>query len=295
MKKADMVRGEMVQVDTKTAEEWLLKNLAAENEGEIRNRKKSKNVEAKYYDEMMRGKWNELNGETIKFDADGNLIDGQHRLSAQIRTGKTMWWFVAYNCRRDAFKTIDNGTNRRAPDMLSIHGEENCNTLAAALTMVAKYKEGTMVRGGHYAVSNQGVLDLIENESGIVRSVELAMRNRGPKGFVANSIVAFVHYMASTNGNEEKADMFLDGLCNQTHYENDQPIAALRKKLVENLVASKKASRVSVVAWCVKAWNAFYSGARLTPALLRYRVKPQKDKDGNVICGAEDFPKFANL
>ena len=295
MKKTDMVRGEMVQADTATAKEWLSHNLEAASEGEVRNRKLRANVEEKYYKQMMRGRWNELNGETIKFDADGNLIDGQHRLSAQIRTGKTMWWFVAYNCRRDAFKTIDNGSNRKAPDMLSIHGEENCNSLAAALTLVSRYKDGTMVRGGKYAVMNQDVLDLIENERDIVESVEVAMRNRGPKGFLANSIVAFMHYMASANGNRDKADIFIDSLCNQTNCEGGQPIAALRKKLVENLVAPKKASRIMVVAWCVKAWNAFYEGTRLTPAKLRYRVRPQKNQQGEIICGQEDFPKFANL
>jgi len=295
MKKADMVRGEMVEVDAKTAEAWLTKNLAAAMDGELRNRALRVNVVDKYYDEMLRGKWNEQNGETIKFDADGNLIDGQHRLRAQVKAGLTLWWFVAYNCRRDAFKTLDTGTNRRPPDMLSIHGDENCNTLAAALTLVSKYKDGTMMRGGKSAPSNQDILDMIENEKGIVDSVELALKNRGPKGFLANSIVAFVHYMASMNGNDEKANMFIDGLCNQAHHDNDQPISALRKKLVENLVASKKASRVVVVAWCVKAWNAFYAGAQPTPAMLRYRIKPQKDQDGRVIRGAEDFPKFANL
>jgi hypothetical protein len=294
MKKSDMVRGEMVQVDAKMAAEWLAKNLAAANDGESRNRKLRVNVEDKYYSEMMRGRWNELNGETIKFDSAGNLIDGQHRLGAQIRTGKTMWWFVAYNCRSDAFKTIDNGSNRKPPDMLSIHGEENCNTLAAALTLVAKYKDGTMAKG-KYAVSNQDVFDMMNAESAIVESVDKAIQNRGPKGFLANSIVAFVHYMGSMNGNRAKADAFVEALCQQTRTENDQPIAALRKKLVANLVASKKASRVAVTAWCVKAWNAFYCGGKLTPALLRYRIKPQKDKDENMICGIEDFPKFANL
>lgn len=295
MKKTEMVWGEMVKVCPVMAQEWLDKNLAAQNEGEIRNRKKRNNVEDKYYKEMMRGKWNELNGETIKFDADGVLIDGQHRLSAQIRTGKTMWWFVAYNCCRDAFKTIDNGSNRKAPDMLSIHGEENCNTLAAALTLVAKYKDGTMVKGGKYAVNNQDIYDLIQRESGIIESVSLALENRGPKGFLPNSIVAFVHYMASMNGGAEKANQFVLGLCNQESVAGDQPIKMLRKKLVENLVASKKASRIVVVAWCVKTWNCFYTGKTITPAMMRYRIRPQKDRDGKVITGIEEFPKFANL
>jgi hypothetical protein len=296
MRKSEMVRAEMVCVPVATAKEWLSKNLAAQNEGDLKNRKKKVAVEDRYYNRMIRGQWDEQNGETIKFDVDGNLIDGQHRLSAQIRYGKGLWWLVAYNCSRRAFKTVDEGATRKHPDMLSMHGEENCNVLAATIGLVAKYKDGSIIKANKGSgISNADVYAMVQNEEGIVESSSIGIKNRGPKGFLAPSIVAFVHYMGSLNGSVDKANKFVDGLCNEIHCDGDQPIRALRKKLFENLVASKKASRVVVVAWCVKAWNAFYLGKTVTPAMLRYRIKPQKDKDGNVICGIEEFPKFANL
>lgn len=295
MKKTEMIHGEMVEVTIQMAEEWLEKNLTFEAEGDVRNRKLRINVADKYRRIMERGKWNELNGETIKFDCDGNLIDGQHRLFAQIKYGKTMWWFVAYNCRRDAFKTIDNGSNRKAPDMLSIKGHENCNVLAATLGLASRYKDGTIAKAGRNGLSNQDVYDLVGQEPGIVGSVSVAIENKGPKGFLATSIAAFIHYMGSKGGNSQLADNFVKALCRGDHCENDQPITMLRKKLVENLVASKKANRIVVTAWCVKAWNAYYEGRTLSPSSLRYRSRPTKDEDGRVIQDVESFPSFANI
>ena len=39
--------------------------------------------------EMQDGKWR-LNGKTICFDSTGRLLNGQHRLSAVVRSGVTL-------------------------------------------------------------------------------------------------------------------------------------------------------------------------------------------------------------
>lgn len=44
---------------------------------------------AEYMSEMRDGKWR-LNGKTICFDSTGRLLNGQHRLSAVIRSGVSL-------------------------------------------------------------------------------------------------------------------------------------------------------------------------------------------------------------
>jgi hypothetical protein len=298
MKKTEMVYGEMINATPAMAQEWLDKNLSAASEGGLSNRKLKERIEKKYYNRMIRGEWNPCNGESIKFDSDGNLIDGQHRLTAQIRTGKSMWWFVVYNCRRDAFKTIDDGTARSGADMLSIHGEKNVNVFSALIQLVRRYKTKTLATGNTEAIPNADMFDAAteEKESGAEDSVNIALSNRAPKGFIAPSVVAFVHFMASKNGNREKADAFVKALCIQEPAENDQPIRSLRKRLTENMTGVKRASKVTTIAWCVKAWNAFYEGRQLSSAGLRYKERATKDiESGKVIAPAHDFPEFANL
>lgn len=44
---------------------------------------------AEYMSEMRDGKW-KLNGKTICFDTTGRLLNGQHRLSAVVRSGVSL-------------------------------------------------------------------------------------------------------------------------------------------------------------------------------------------------------------
>jgi hypothetical protein len=49
---------------------------------------KEKKVDA-YMTEMADGRWR-LNGKTICFDTDGRLLNGQHRLSAVVKSGVSL-------------------------------------------------------------------------------------------------------------------------------------------------------------------------------------------------------------
>jgi hypothetical protein len=57
-----------------------------------------------------------LNGTTLKFDVDGNMIDGQHRCHACMRTGCSFKTLAVYNLPREAEITIDAGIARTFND-----------------------------------------------------------------------------------------------------------------------------------------------------------------------------------
>src|SRR5687768_3937102 len=52
-----------------------------------KNRSLKENSVQIYAEAMRRGDW-QFNGDPIRFGADGKLFDGQHRLTAIIRSGK---------------------------------------------------------------------------------------------------------------------------------------------------------------------------------------------------------------
>jgi hypothetical protein len=94
-------------VTPKKAEAWLKTNL--EHQRNVSHTHVSKLAE------MMRAnEFDGLNGESIKFDKDGNLIDGQHRLRAIIESGCSIKTAILRNCSTKAFKTIDNSQNNRS-------------------------------------------------------------------------------------------------------------------------------------------------------------------------------------
>ncbi|NUN01320.1 MAG: hypothetical protein HUU41_09415 [Bryobacteraceae bacterium] len=60
------------------ARQWLERN--------VRNRPISENTVIAYGLDMLEGRW-QYDGAPIRFDTDGNLIDGQHRLSRLLKFG----------------------------------------------------------------------------------------------------------------------------------------------------------------------------------------------------------------
>jgi len=115
---------------------WLDKN---ENNRPLHN--KHVNTLAR---SMVRGDW-VVNGESLKFDQSGNVLDGQHRMWACIEANVPFRTMIVVNLPRSTFDTIDTGEIRKATDILSMKGESNVNIVVAALKHVGRYHTGTMM------------------------------------------------------------------------------------------------------------------------------------------------------
>lgn len=64
-----------------------------------------------------------LNGETIIFSESGRLLDGQHRLTACLQSGKSFKTIVVKGMKdEDVFGTIDVGKQRKVTDLMSLQG-----------------------------------------------------------------------------------------------------------------------------------------------------------------------------
>jgi len=66
-----------------------------------------------------------LTGDTIKFSADGRLIDGQNRLAAVVKSGVTLRTHVVFGLDFDVFYYIDGGAGRTGADLFAIAGIPN--------------------------------------------------------------------------------------------------------------------------------------------------------------------------
>jgi hypothetical protein len=100
-----------VDVTPETAFNMLLTN--------DNNRKVNDTTVSRYISDMRAGAWRK-NGETLKFDRTGQLIDGQHRLEAVFYSGLTVRMAVAFNVEPEAKATVDTGDARRPHDQMAI-------------------------------------------------------------------------------------------------------------------------------------------------------------------------------
>ena len=81
--------------------------------------------------EMLSGSWQPFSADAICFDQDGNLINGQHRLSAVVQSGVTVKMLVGRNVPASSFQVIDRGIKRSTGDDVSQLGCPNSNVVAA--------------------------------------------------------------------------------------------------------------------------------------------------------------------
>ena len=109
---------------------WLLKNVC--------NRPPKPAKIALWAEEMSREEWEQTH-QGIAFDEDGNLMDGQNRLSAVVASGTTQRMSVTRGLKAKVFGKIDDGIARSGSDLFCVmyqraHGEVPLNTnLVAAV------------------------------------------------------------------------------------------------------------------------------------------------------------------
>ncbi|MBY0243435.1 MAG: hypothetical protein K2X55_29425 [Burkholderiaceae bacterium] len=99
---------EQIMVSPTLAGEFLKMNV-------VGNRKLRKSLVHRYADAMTRGEWM-ATPEGIAFSVKGDLIDGQHRLNAVIRSGCTVPMIICREVPDGAFKAMNGGSPWTAAD-----------------------------------------------------------------------------------------------------------------------------------------------------------------------------------
>jgi hypothetical protein len=98
------------------------------------NRKPGANNVNKIARDYVSGNWQYPNGDTLRFDENGYLIDGCNRMTAlaSLNTEQCFYFDIITGLKVDAFKTIDQGRTRTAVQALRMTGI-NITRIEAAL------------------------------------------------------------------------------------------------------------------------------------------------------------------
>src|SRR5258706_465606 len=137
---AKIFKSEIEVVSPRMAEEWL-KTMKS-------NRPQSDAMVYEYATSMQAGKW-AVKGEAIKFDKDGGLFDGQHRLLGCTISGKSFKTYVIRGIPdANAFATVGVGKLRTHGDIFHLDGYSDYFVASGIASILYFYKNKRLnIRG----------------------------------------------------------------------------------------------------------------------------------------------------
>jgi len=198
----------LVLITPTLAKQYLLQNKD--------NRKLRAPIIKKYASFMEKGEWI-LNDQSISFDVNGRLLNGQHRLNAVILSGITIKSFVTRNLPEDSFKYLDVGASRSQGD---IH---KMSKYCAAL--ISSFHQITWKRDCTFTQINNARNYLLSSMNDRAITIEDLMDNRlcrTKKKIISSSIsVLCLVYWIDKTGRDDVLLPFYEELINcSSSYEN---------------------------------------------------------------------------
>jgi len=214
-------------------------------------------IVADYARQIQEEKW-EFNGESIKFDVNDQLIDGQHRLQAVIRADKPIRSVVVRGLPPTSFQTIDRGRKRTTGDTFALLGIGNANHIASSLNILWRYEQGIWHRGGYPHPTTAELVELLGRHPSLPSFIPAGRRCLK---LLRPSLTTTLAYLFSQR-DETLAETFFDGLAEGTDLHIEEPVRLLRERLFTNRASKSRLQQREVLALVIKAWNLTRAGAR---------------------------------
>lgn len=243
------------------AKKWLEKNS--------NNRHLSNRIVDFYTSQMRTGSWH-LTGDTVKFDPDGNLLDGQHRLYAVIAYGKPVMMMIAYNIAKEAFNVLDTGKVRSAGDVLSIKDFGRPTSLASAIRQILLFQKGAFGEKNSKAsgITNAQILDFAEKNQALSEVVTYCSGvHKQFRALSTPNLVMLYHVLSKKSVSD--ADKFFEGYGLGIDLGVTSPIRLLRDRLLRDMTNKTKLSGRDKMALFIYAWNAYRLGERKAQLTLQ--------------------------
>lgn len=246
------IQTSIVPVDAAMAKRWLTRNS--------RNRRLAPTAVERYRRDMAEGRWS-FAGDPIRFDVNGSLLDGQHRLTALSETeGVTIPFVVIRGLPTESQMVMDQGRKRTPGQQLGLLGMKNATNVAAGVKVHLIWQRGLLFRDNQVATSTLTTAEIEkfvnENEGVVERLNNYAHSLRAPD---APPSVTWAAAIAFDAIHPDLAHDFFTHL-HQGGTPLGHPINALDKRLQRIRKEGLKLSTRDYLAVIIQAWNAWRDG-----------------------------------
>ncbi len=215
---------------------------------------------AKIARDITGGKW-VFDGNPIRFDNEGNIIDGQHRLSAIIAADKSVQTLVVVGLDSSAKNTIDTGSARTTSDVLHFNGYKQTSRLAAVCRLHLGYQkhDGDLLAWArttqHRGSSVQELLEIAEENPRLQDCCSIDKKYKSANALLSPAALNYSFYLI---GNLQGGAIFFEQLNSGASLADGNPILALRNSLL-NKRGTNHGTRdiVYSIAMVIKSWNLY--------------------------------------
>lgn len=245
----------IVMVSPSMAERWLANN--------VRNRKIRQRTVVRYRSDMEAGRWS-MAADPIRFDTNGHLIDGQHRLTAlsELPDIITIPFLVIRGLPSESQLVMDQGVKRTPGDQLALAGVRNASNVAASVKKFIIWQNGLLFRDTKVQqVTAPQTSEWVEDHPGEVevfnRLNHLIRQNDAPPSIAGAAAIAFARI--DTEACERFFTLLARGAGGEGH-----PITTLDKRLQRTRREGLKMPDRDYLALFILAWNAWRGGKSMS-------------------------------
>lgn len=219
----------------------------------LENNPANRNIKRHHVDAMARdmaaGRW-QTNGDAIRVNCDGSLIDGQHRLAACVKSGVPFQTVFISGLDADVRATIDGGAKRTHGDRLAMTGVANGMNVSATTRLVGGIANG---QGRTVQFTGQELDAILTAHPGIPDSVRYADHTfRGLKNHLAA-----IHYIGHATGYGAKADAYVDVFRSGLPSYRGCAAHALRERIIKHVGSLTQYSPGETLAALCGTWRHF--------------------------------------
>lgn len=219
---------------------------------------------------MQCGMWR-FNGDPIRFDALGNLMDGQHRLMAQELSQETITYIIIRGLDPECFKAIDTEAKSRSlVDMLYIDNIKDCHNVSSIVNRYFGLSNGLAAlsspRANGSAMSTKIISTKVSQEekynfyyeyqqlfdeiTAIARNFNKRLRMLS----ISDIGGLFAYLFIDKHHSYDEVNNFFTQLFIASEYNC---INTLRNRLIADMTATKKMSGSGRQNLIAKVWNYY--------------------------------------
>jgi hypothetical protein len=246
------------------AEKYLERNVV--------NRGVRSSLVQRFIQVIYDGEWH-LNGETIKFDSNGDLLDGQHRLMAIAEAGMAVPVVVVRNLPPETRSSIDIGARRTLADWLKMNGETDTVNLSVAINWYWRFTKvpDPRIKQIEYPTYHQA-LDFLALNPGL-RDVTKEWRPRITEVTSRSAMLCALYYWFRET-DPSSFDEFAELVWSGAGLARGDAILVLRRVLLnDRREQGTRTQSVNIAANTVKAFNYWRAGRQISS--LSWRGKAE--------------------